>query len=225
MQYAQVVELVDTLASGASGLTAVEVQVLSWAPFQIVKSRVGIWRDARDYSYHAISYGIAALFAYIFYVSVGLRCRCCRANAANKESASCPRCLTLYSFCFFKGSSRFLGSAKFLGLLIWPTFGFGSDKLWKFNVFSGDFNSRFAFSFLTSDKAALCLAASVIGRSRFVSVLVESNILLIYSLFFISDFVRLGSRWSPCFTCSIDWLWANMGIPIHACNARQVTQL
>ncbi len=31
--YAQVVKLVDTLASGASGLTAVEVQVLSWAPF------------------------------------------------------------------------------------------------------------------------------------------------------------------------------------------------
>ena len=30
--YAQVVKLVDTLASGASGLTAVEVQVLSWAP-------------------------------------------------------------------------------------------------------------------------------------------------------------------------------------------------
>lgn len=30
---AQVVKLVDTLASGASGLTAVEVQVLSWAPF------------------------------------------------------------------------------------------------------------------------------------------------------------------------------------------------
>jgi hypothetical protein len=29
---AQVVKLVDTLASGASGLMAVEVQVLSWAP-------------------------------------------------------------------------------------------------------------------------------------------------------------------------------------------------
>ena len=29
---AQVVKLVDTLASGASGFTAVEVQVLSWAP-------------------------------------------------------------------------------------------------------------------------------------------------------------------------------------------------
>jgi hypothetical protein len=28
-----VVKLVDTLASGASGLTAVEVQVLSWAPY------------------------------------------------------------------------------------------------------------------------------------------------------------------------------------------------
>ena len=31
--HAQVVKLVDTLASGASGLTAVEVQVLSWAPY------------------------------------------------------------------------------------------------------------------------------------------------------------------------------------------------
>src|SRR5690606_14425729 len=30
---AQVAELVDALASGASGLTAVEVRVLSWAPF------------------------------------------------------------------------------------------------------------------------------------------------------------------------------------------------
>ena len=30
--YAQVVKLVDTLASGASALTGVEVQVLSWAP-------------------------------------------------------------------------------------------------------------------------------------------------------------------------------------------------
>ena len=29
---AQVVKLVDTLASGASALTGVEVQVLSWAP-------------------------------------------------------------------------------------------------------------------------------------------------------------------------------------------------
>ena len=29
---AQVVELVDTLASGASGLTAVEVRVFFWAP-------------------------------------------------------------------------------------------------------------------------------------------------------------------------------------------------
>jgi hypothetical protein len=29
---AQVVELVDALASGASGLTAVKVRVLSWAP-------------------------------------------------------------------------------------------------------------------------------------------------------------------------------------------------
>lgn len=31
-QHAQVVKLVDTLASGVSGLAAVEVQVLSWAP-------------------------------------------------------------------------------------------------------------------------------------------------------------------------------------------------
>jgi hypothetical protein len=30
--WAQVVELVDALASGASGLTAVKVRVLSWAP-------------------------------------------------------------------------------------------------------------------------------------------------------------------------------------------------
>ena len=30
---AQVVELVDTLASGASARKGVEVQVLSWAPF------------------------------------------------------------------------------------------------------------------------------------------------------------------------------------------------
>ena len=32
---AQVVKLVDTLASGASALTGVEVQVLSWAPFHL----------------------------------------------------------------------------------------------------------------------------------------------------------------------------------------------
>src|SRR5215469_15970896 len=31
-EYAQVAELVDALASGASGLTAVKVRVLSWAP-------------------------------------------------------------------------------------------------------------------------------------------------------------------------------------------------
>src|SRR5690606_12395393 len=31
-RHAQVVKLVDTLASGASGLTAVEVRVFSWAP-------------------------------------------------------------------------------------------------------------------------------------------------------------------------------------------------
>ena len=30
---AQVAELVDALASGASGLTAVKVRVLSWAPY------------------------------------------------------------------------------------------------------------------------------------------------------------------------------------------------
>src|SRR5690606_42077031 len=33
-RHAQVVKLVDTLASGASGLTAVEVRVFSWAPLQ-----------------------------------------------------------------------------------------------------------------------------------------------------------------------------------------------
>src|SRR5258708_38005812 len=32
---AQVVELVDALASGASGLTAVKVRVLSWAPHRV----------------------------------------------------------------------------------------------------------------------------------------------------------------------------------------------
>src|ERR1700748_3924153 len=32
---AQVAELVDALASGASGLTAVKVRVLSWAPFLV----------------------------------------------------------------------------------------------------------------------------------------------------------------------------------------------
>ena len=32
LYFAEVVELVDTLASGASALTGVEVQVLSWAP-------------------------------------------------------------------------------------------------------------------------------------------------------------------------------------------------
>ena len=33
LRRAQVVELVDALASGASGRKAVEVRVLSWAPF------------------------------------------------------------------------------------------------------------------------------------------------------------------------------------------------
>src|SRR5690606_24815023 len=33
-RHAQVVKLVDTLASGASGFTAVEVRVFSWAPIQ-----------------------------------------------------------------------------------------------------------------------------------------------------------------------------------------------
>src|SRR5260364_403436 len=33
--HAQVAELVDALASGASGLTAVKVRVLSWAPFLV----------------------------------------------------------------------------------------------------------------------------------------------------------------------------------------------
>ena len=36
---AQVVKLVDTLASGASALTGVEVQVLSWAPFYFKVAR------------------------------------------------------------------------------------------------------------------------------------------------------------------------------------------
>src|ERR1700704_2484973 len=36
---AQVVELVDALASGASGLTAVKVRVLSWAPLSMPKPR------------------------------------------------------------------------------------------------------------------------------------------------------------------------------------------
>ena len=35
---AQVVELVDTLASGASARKGVEVQVLSWAPFIAMSS-------------------------------------------------------------------------------------------------------------------------------------------------------------------------------------------
>src|SRR5437763_13963349 len=46
---AQVAELVDALASGASGLTAVKVRVLSWAPFahahDIAKVRAG-WSAA-----------------------------------------------------------------------------------------------------------------------------------------------------------------------------------
>ena len=36
---AQVAELVDALASGASGRKVVEVQVLSWAPFILICSR------------------------------------------------------------------------------------------------------------------------------------------------------------------------------------------
>src|SRR3979490_2951362 len=36
---AQVAELVDALASGASGLTAVKVRVLSWAPLSMPKPR------------------------------------------------------------------------------------------------------------------------------------------------------------------------------------------
>ncbi len=35
---AQVVKLVDTPASGAGGLRAVEVQVLSWAPYKKASS-------------------------------------------------------------------------------------------------------------------------------------------------------------------------------------------
>jgi hypothetical protein len=37
---AQVVKLVDTLASGASALTGVEVQVLSWAPTRLVGNTI-----------------------------------------------------------------------------------------------------------------------------------------------------------------------------------------
>ena len=39
IQFAQVVELVDTPASGVGGFTAVEVRVFSWAP--CIKTRFG----------------------------------------------------------------------------------------------------------------------------------------------------------------------------------------
>ena len=40
--YAQVVKLADTLASGASGRKAVEVQVLSWAPVQVIRNSIDV---------------------------------------------------------------------------------------------------------------------------------------------------------------------------------------
>src|SRR5580700_4180052 len=40
---AQVAELADALASGASGLTVVEVRVLSWAPFISTYLSIGFW--------------------------------------------------------------------------------------------------------------------------------------------------------------------------------------
>src|SRR5277367_4486467 len=45
--HAQVAELVDALASGASGLTAVKVRVLSWAP-HFSSSDSLRWRKARS---------------------------------------------------------------------------------------------------------------------------------------------------------------------------------
>src|ERR1700738_5372351 len=53
---AQVVELVDALASGASGLTAVKVRVLSWAPFLPVPA-IQLHSDAsiRTSSFNACS--------------------------------------------------------------------------------------------------------------------------------------------------------------------------
>jgi hypothetical protein len=45
-----VAELVDALASGASGLTAVKVRVLSWAPFahaQTSEMPLGLMRPSR----------------------------------------------------------------------------------------------------------------------------------------------------------------------------------
>ena len=50
---AQVAELVDALASGASGLTAVKVRVLSWAPSgcstRLLRARLcGVWRNSHS---------------------------------------------------------------------------------------------------------------------------------------------------------------------------------
>ena len=42
---AEVVELVDTLASGASGGNPVEVRVLFSAPFEFCNSSLESWRD------------------------------------------------------------------------------------------------------------------------------------------------------------------------------------
>src|ERR1700754_1491809 len=47
---AQVAELVDALASGASGLTAVKVRVLSWAPFLVFTPHLKTESRASDMS-------------------------------------------------------------------------------------------------------------------------------------------------------------------------------
>src|SRR5206468_781093 len=44
--HAQVAELVDALASGASGLTAVKVRVLSWAPSALAQTNDAARREA-----------------------------------------------------------------------------------------------------------------------------------------------------------------------------------
>src|SRR5215813_12628824 len=51
--HAQVAELVDALASGASGLTAVKVRVLSWAPSHSTPSRVSWLRISPDQPFQA----------------------------------------------------------------------------------------------------------------------------------------------------------------------------
>ena len=56
---AQVVKLVDTLASGASGLTAVEVRVFSWAPIQTKPSHARLCRFCTSYAVIASPQGVA----------------------------------------------------------------------------------------------------------------------------------------------------------------------